>query len=239
MFKEKYIRDNDLIKPDDDFLERLKDSVAKEEKVVHIGDFVDYENAEQFEQLGEENDVLINIPLNKRKGVRWQRVIAIAACFAVVLTIAFTAGKNNLFGEENIQADMGTFVSEELTESDEIISEVNEDCIKLYNKICDLFENSNAIVYEMDDYKQSESGMEYLQGVKDQCRKLEVQERDEIIGDIVANQYVLTDTIQGWDSITYYMAEFENQSYVVFGICEEQYIYIAEISGLQNMAASE
>ncbi len=239
MFREKYIRDNDLIKPDDDFLKRLKDSVVQEEKIVHIGNFVDYENTEQFEQLGNGQDVQENVSLEQRKGVRWQRVIAVAACFAIVLVAAFVAGRDNMFGEENIQADMGNLVSEELAEPDQTVSEVDEMSVELYSQVSGLFENSNAVIYEMEAYQQGETGMEYMQETRDQWRKLEIKERDEIISDIVSDRYVLIDIPQDEDSITYYMAEFENQSYVVFGICEKQYIYIAEVSGMQSMAANE
>ncbi len=237
MFKEKYIKDNDLIKPDDDFLERLKHSIAQEEKVVHIGDFVDYENAEQFGDLGEMQKDSKNVSVTMKNSRRWQRTVAVAACLVIVLAATIIAGNRNMLGDSNMQADMGKFVSEELEDKAQTVNQMDEECIKIYNQVVDWFANGNAIVYEVDAYQPSEAGMEYVQESKEQWRKLAMQEREDIVSNITLDRYVLTDVTEGWNSVIYYIAEFDNESYVVFGICDEQYIYIAEVSGLQSMAA--
>lgn len=234
MFREKYIKDNDLIRPDDDFLERLKVSVAQEDKIIHIGEYVDYENAEQFEKIGQENVEEHISPSIKKRNVRWKPVVAIAACLALVCTIAFVAGDTASFNDNGLQADMGTLVSEDKNEDN--VTEIDEDSIEKFNQVCSLLESDNAIIYEMASYDPMQSGMSYLQESKKNGRELDIQERDELIGDILAKKYVLTNTTAEWDSEVYYMAEFENQSYVIFAIGGE-YIYIAEVSGVQSMAS--
>ena len=51
MFKERYIKDNQLIQPDDDFLARMKDAVLQEQQTLQIGEYVDYENADDFSEI--------------------------------------------------------------------------------------------------------------------------------------------------------------------------------------------
>lgn len=236
MFKDKYMKDNDLIKPDDAFLERLKYSVAQEEKLIHIGDFVDYENAEQFDSLeGVQRDSKTSTD-EVHDNWKWKKIVAVAACFAIVLASAIVAGNNNLFGDNNLQADMGKFVSGELEYEKQTAYQLDEEYIKMYNQVVDWFANSNAIIYEMHDYQPGTEKMKELSESRRQWQKLETQEREDIISSITLNRYLLTDVADGWDSVIYYIAEFDNQSYVVFGICDKQYIYIEEVSGLQSMA---
>ena len=76
MFKEAYVRDNELIKPDDDFLRRLADSVEQEKKTNVDG-----------------------------SRITWKNVIAIAACFLIVCGLAFASSQMNLsYGQDGMQA---------------------------------------------------------------------------------------------------------------------------------------
>lgn len=235
MFREEYIKDNELIKPDDDFLRRLKESVKQEDEVVHIGDYVDYDNAESFEKLGREDTTVIEIQTKKKRGSGWKTFSMIAACFVLICTIAFAVGRTGMIGGEGLQAGMESALSEELYTTEDA-SDVSEECIELYNKVYDLFVTNNVVIYEMDSYVQDDNGIESLEKSKNEYRELDMQERDELIGDILANNYSLVDTTEEFDSVTYYLAEFENQTCVVFAIDSNQFIYVVEVSGIQNMA---
>lgn len=236
MFREDYIKDNELIKPDDDFLTRLKESVKQEEEIVHIGDYVDYTNADSFEKIGRDDTNVVEMKTGRKISLGWKTFSMIAACFVLVGVIAFAVGNDSLLGGEGLRAEMESGLSEEIFTSNETASDLDEEYIALYDEVYDLFATSNVVIYEMDSYIDSGDGIECLAESTDQYRELEIQDRDELVGNILAEQYVLTDTTEEWDSVMYYLVEFENQTYVVLAVGSDQFICIEGMSEIQKMA---
>lgn len=236
MFREDYIKDNELIKPDDDFLARLKESVRQEEEVVHIGDYVDYTNADSFEKLGRDEEAVVKMKTRGKSDSSWNTFSMIAACLVLVGAIVFAVGSDGLFGGEGLRAEMESGISKDIFTSKADVSNLSEEYTALYDEMYNLFATSNVVIYEMDSYVASGDGIEYLAESTSRYRELEIQDRDELVGNILAEQYVLTDTTEEWDSVTYYLAEFENQTCVVFAVGSDQFICIEDMSGIQKMA---
>lgn len=237
MFREEYIKANEQIRPDDVFLERLKRTVKQEDRVVHLGDYVDYENSEAFEVIGGHNDNVMDVSAEKKRRIAWKEIVAIVACFILVCTVAYTAGNADLFGnEQGLQAGMESLLTDmNETEIDEE-SVIDVERQKLYKKTCDLFATSNVVIYEVEGFPQNDSGMEFLNELKSAQCELSPAQRDELVGDIVAENYTLCDNCEMFSETKYYVAEFENDSYVYFAIDSDKYIFIEEVSGLQSLA---
>lgn len=231
MFREEYIKDNELIKPDDDFLRRLKESVKQDDDIVHIGEYVDYDNAENFEKIGRTDTVVIDIKSKKARNSGWKTFSFFAACFVLICTIAFTIGKTGVIGGEGLQAGVESAFSKSATKG---TSDFRQEYMELYNKVCDLFATSNFCVYEMASCVQDdelESGDKFA----NRYRKLTAQETDALVDGILAGNYGLADTTEEFDFMTYYLAEFENQVCVMFITDSKQFIYVVKVSGMQNI----
>ena len=240
MFKESYIKDNSQIKPDDEFLARLKENVLQEEKEVHIDTCVilpDDESHTGRKHLG--------------TGKKW---LVAAACFVFVCTLVFVAVQQDFlhFGtslktdlesvihggesEETVQENSEDFTISSVTEISEE-NELSEQCQQQYKKVCDLFKESNVVIYRTENF-DAESGIEYLQKNLMNQTKLNHEERDELVGDILAEKYILTESKEEFEKTEYYVAAFEGDLYVYFLIGDAQYIYIEEVSEIQSVASN-
>ena len=242
MFKEKYVRDNELIKPDDAFLERLKESVKQEEEEeVHIGEYIDLSNVKRFEDI--ERDGNFSDDAGQKSGkITWKNMVAIAACFVFVCTFAFVVGKTNILENNKVlQAGMESIFDkkDERDASQAVTSEAempDASCQEQFDKAYQLFLNANVVIYEVDGLPEEVNGISYLQEVKEAQPELEASERDELIGDIIARKYVLVDSMEAFEDAMYYVAVFEYDSYVLFAIDSQQHIYIEKVSGIQSLA---
>ena len=222
MFKEKYIKDNNLIKPDDAFLERLKETVGQEDNVVHIGEYIDLDDVKSLHELQDSKEI------KKKDVMTWKNIVVIAASFAVVCALAFTAGKMDwLHNNQVLQAGMQSIFSVEEKET----SSVNTDAERVY----ELFLNYSVVIYEVNEFSQ-EKGISYLQKLEDCGRELSVAERDELVGGVLGKQYILKDSMEEFDDAKNYVAIFGNDCSVCFVIDSETYIYIESVSGLQSLA---
>lgn len=231
MFREEYIKANQKIKPDDDFLKRLKESVVQEDAVIHIGDYVDWENVTSI------NDVE-NVPsvkdVSMKRRFTWKNIAVIAACFVFVCTLSFVASKMDIVnGNKGLQAGMESVIRGDDTAEKKLQStELQEQ----YQTVRKMFDTMNVVIYETDKFAGEESGMKYLQDLYGSESELDSSDRDELIENIVAGQYTVKDSLEEFDNAKYYVAEFEDRSCVCFAV-DEKYIYIAQISGIQRMAA--
>lgn len=224
MFREKYIKDNELIKPDEDFLRRLKETVSQEE--VHIGDYVDYDNSESFEKIGNTDAAVIDFQQRKNaKKFALKTFSVIAACFALVCAVAFVAGEDGIVGGGGLQAGMESALPEGVSED---ALALREEAIDTYNKVKEWFATRNVMIYEIDYAYQESEGSESSDMLQNQYSEVDVQVKDELIRDVLADNYDLADTMEEFDSVVFYMAKFENQTCVLFATDTKQNIYIIE-----------
>jgi len=191
MFKEAYVRDNELIKPDDDFLRRLADSVEQEKKTNVDG-----------------------------SRITWKNVIAIAACFLIVCGLAFASSQMNLsYGQDGMQAGVKA-----------VFQNKNK---RQYQQVCKLLQSNSAEIYEMTSWMQDESGMYYLEDNMESQTKIDTNKQEKLICGILDEQYILKDQLGDLENVKYYAARFDDGIVVYFAIEEQQYIYIAEVFGMQ------
>lgn len=231
MFREEYIKANEEIKPDEEFLARLKETVSQDDKVVQIGEYVNLEEVTSLADVSSET--------GKQQGMRmhltWKNVVVIAACFAFVITLSFAAGQMDILNEnEGIQAGMETVFSEEEAVTSE--SAVDVEMERQYMLVQDMFSEREVILYEVPDFSEEKTGMQYLQELRGSSYELGKEERDELVGAVVAQKYVLTASMEEFEEPTFYVAEFDDQSFICFATDKNGYIYIMEISGIQSMA---
>lgn len=236
MFREKYIRDNELVKPDDDFLNHLKESVMQEDEKIHINDYVDYANSDNFEKIGKGDDKVVTMSSREKRKLTWGKLAAVAACFVFACTVAYTVGRSDAPGTEGIQTNMESVLPETTVAPDDSTGNVNQEDAAVADELYELFSMNNVRIYEIDSYQQDMGGIEYIQDQLQDYRQLDIKERDELVNNILNNRYILSDTAENLNNPIYYIAEFENRSSVVFAIDSDYNIYIVEISGIQNMA---
>ncbi len=241
MFREEYIKANEQIKPDDDFLKRLKESVAKElsteqsaaegETIIHIGDYVDLKNAPDITNM-EAVVTSSQQVVSWGKGIRWKNIAVVAACFVFICTLSFMASKMDILDDrKGLQAGVESVVYDD--------NELNADNVILqeqYQEMRKLFDTMNVVVYETQEFQVDETEKEYLQSLRESGEELTSTDRDELVGDILANQYNVKGSLEELDGVKYYLAEFEDRSCVCFAIDDNGSIYIVMISGIQSLA---
>lgn len=243
MFREEYIKANEQIQPDNEFLERLKTAVAEEDRVVHIGDYVDYENSEDFEVVGKHSNRVTYSA--KQRRITWKKVVAIAACFILLCTMAFVVGNVNLLengqglqvGMESVIEDMDKGKSEKgaaETKPDDV--QVDVECQKQYEIVYNLFVNNNVVIYEVDEFGQNDNEIAYLQELQKGDFALRPEQRDELVGNITAKKYILCDNCEDFSDTKCYVAQFEDDTCVYFIIDADEYIYIDAVSGIKSLA---
>ena len=238
MFREEYIKANEQIKPDDDFLKCLKETVAKEasteqgatesDTISHIGDYVDLKNAPDITNI-ETAITSSNQVVNRRKGITWKKIVVVAACFVFIATLSFMASKMDILNEhKGLQAGVEWVLYDD--------NESNANNVSLqeqYQEMCKLFDTMNVVIYETQKFRVDELEKEYLQ---DNGEALTSTDRDELVSDILANQYNVKGRLEELDDAKYYLAEFEDRSCACFVIDDNGYIFIAMISGIQSLA---
>lgn len=243
MFREEYIKANEQIKPDDDFLRQLKENIQQENKIVRIGEYIDYENADMFSNIAETYNDKKDITIKEKKCVLWKKMTVLVACFALVCTMVFVVSKVDLFGaKQGLQAGMESVVdgmkeTEDL--KDNIVSKesvFDANYLQKYEKAYDLFKTSNVVIYETEQFELDGSRIEYLHELQKKQCELAPAERDDLVGRILAKQYTLCDSSEEFKDSIYYVAEFEDGSCVFFVIGANEYIYIEEVSGIQSLA---
>ena len=111
MFREEYIKANEQIKPDDDFLKRLKETIAKEavteqgsaesDTIIHIGDYVDLKNVPDITNI-ETAMTSLNGVTCRRKSIAWKKTAVVAACFVFIATLSFVASKMDILNEHGL-----------------------------------------------------------------------------------------------------------------------------------------
>lgn len=240
MFKEDYIKDNNQIHPDESFLTELKETIQEErQKIVQdTGE----DSVEIF--IGQEADYQKKVSRsNKRFWMGW----AAAACVVLVCILGILSDGIDLdFSNDSLKGDVKTVfhsnAEDEKSDEDktgqpaENDSEVSTKCKEQYQRVLHLFEQQNVIIYETEDFMLGGSGIEYLnKNLKDSI-ELSNEECSELVGNILAEKYTLTEDLGNLDKSRYYIAKFENGSGVSFIIGKDKYIYIHEMWGLQNVA---
>lgn len=231
MFKEAYIRDNNRIKPDEDFLARLKEAVSQEEEtVVHI---------QEYTVLSENGNAGKKTTCNDR---RIRNIFVVAACFVCVFAVVFWVNERGLLGNgENLKADLEWIFNhnksdnlfEKRTDNEPVISEEYQN---RYERMYRLFQKSNVSIYNIEDIELTEKVLEDVQELTGKSTALSHEERDELVGSILSERYTLTDSKGEFESAEYYIAVFEDGSYVCFVIEAGEYIYIEMISDIQSLA---
>ncbi len=233
MFREEYIKANEQIKPDEDFLKRLKESVAQRESVIHFGDYVDLDNTTSITDMKTTNDLVKSAKSIKTRTM-WKNIVRVAACFAFVCTMAIVVGKMDVMKDnQGLQAGVESIIHEA-----DGASATTEDTLlqDKYQKLYTLFDTMNVVLYEVESVDINKIGIEYLQNVKEEGNALGMSERDKLVGNILASHYTVKGSFEELDNAKCFVAEFEDDSWVCFAVDDSGYLYIAELSGIQSMA---
>lgn len=219
MFKEHYIKDNNLIKPDKKFLSKLK-----EETIC----------------LQDHEEVRENVVPFKRSRIIWT---VIAACFMCILVAGIVIdrldiGQNGGFLQGKIHMILQNKVEDTSKEENqdsnmEKSSMISEDCKRQYDKVLTLFQNRTVKLYETNKFTGHSDALEYLE--KENMTELNHSERDEMVGNILAEKYRLAESTEAFQNLRYYVARFEDDSCVCFVVGDEESIYIEAISGVSIM----
>lgn len=232
MFKEKYIKANNSIRPDEKFLESLKENVKQEEKYIQISEYVEYDevaNVKAYRQgdVSEKN--------GRFSG--WKKMVGIAACFAIVCVVVFMAGGQAWLDEGNgLGADIETIFRRGQEATSEISESTAETLTKDYKQLVDWLKVKQVEIYEVEGFLDDQSGLTYINQALEQGRKLSIQERDTLVGDILAERYSVVNHLDELKQPTCYVVKFSDDSGVCFAIGVESDIYIQEVFGLQDMA---
>lgn len=243
MFKEDYIKDNNQIKPDEDFLMELKKKVTDEE--IKMAEDVREQQTATLEESAEEKETVLGVC--SRPWLKWA---VLTACGVLLLVAGVMFGDVELGGDgTSLKGDMKAVLRKETEDDSEKSEEYadaasrkennsseNADAQKRYEKVIRLFQKLNVVIYEIQDFSLSESDLEYLKKNKETSNVLDAADRDDLVGSILAEKYELVETIVDFSESKYYIAEFEDGSVCRFAIGDGEYIYIDEVSGVQNVA---
>ncbi len=225
MFKENYIKANDSIKPDEEFLERLRDAVKQEEKHIQIQDYVEFENMDSIENYEKENAVAQAKPFRL-----WKRIAVAAACFLVV--IGFTIGRLDWLKDgKGLGANIETILAEDEETSLEAAGTPDEKSVAQYEQMLEWFQTKQVVIYEIDSVQGISDGFLYVQRITEKEKELSVQEKDVLVADILAGKYQLADYLNESEQMNCYVAEFDEGLYVCFVIGSKNVLYIEEVFG--------
>lgn len=241
MFKEDYIKDNNQIHPDEDFLKELREAIQDEKQKIAKKE----EEASVEIFIGQENDYQGSAGhRHKRTWAGW----AVAACVAFVCILGvMSVGIDLDFSNDSLRGDVKSVFhssaedeksgngdkTERMTENS---SEVSTGCREQYQRVLRMLQQQNVILYETENFMLGGSGMEYLHRDAEDSMELGREERSELVGGILAEKYTLVENTENLGNPIYYIAEFENGSGVSFIIGDNEYIYIHEVWGLQSLA---
>lgn len=231
MFREEYIKANEEIKPSEEFLARLKETVALEDKVIQIGEYVNLEDITSIAEFSNESMARQKV----RKNLSWKNVAMMAACFIFVFFLSFVASKIDILNDnQGIQAGMEDAFADEKDIPFEGMDDTQLE--QQYQLVQDMFSKKDVIIYEVSDFSGEKNGMQYLQELYGSSYELGKEERDELVGAIVAGTYMLKPSLEELDAPIYYVAEFDDHTFVYFVVDNNGYIHIVEISGIQSLA---
>lgn len=231
MFKDAYINDNERIKPDDEFLEQLKKMVAQEE--VQIAGGVDGNNVDNSSLR---KNVRVENPSIERM-VIWKRAIGIAACFVIICTTIYAVSGGTLLQEYKMVTRLQEAFSGEEMKEDKI--EIDLETKQLYDAVYELFQTYNVTVYSIGDQMPSVISVDYLDGLRNSQYEVTADERDDLIGNILNQKYEIVESMEALKNVQCYVAEFENDSFAVFAVEADKYIYIKEVSDVQILTYRE
>lgn len=207
MFREDYIKDNDRIKPDEEFLTRLKESVAEEKQSTQTP---------------------------------WLKWGTLVAALALVCVLGYMAGgftntdalKGNV--ESSVkQQDDAAVQSQDAQEQD---SKVSDACQEQYGQVIRLFQKLNVSIYQIDAFEMNGDALQELTQDEKNQNELSHEQRDELVGNILAEKYTLAETTELFQTSEYYVAEFEDGTCVYFVVGDEEYIFIEKVSEIQSVA---
>lgn len=225
MFKENYIKANDSIKPDEEFLERLRDAVKQEEKHIQIQDYVEFENMDSIENYEKENAVAQAKPFRL-----WKRIAVAAACFLVVIGFAVVR-LDWLKDGKGLGANIETILAEDEETSLEAAGTPDEKSVAQYEQMLEWFQTKQVVIYEIDSVQGISDGFLYVQRITEKEKELSVQEKDVLVADILAGKYQLADYLNESEQMNCYVAEFDEGLYVCFVIGSKNVLYIEEVFG--------
>ena len=224
MFKERYIKDNQLIKPDDDFLVRMKTTVLQEQQKLHIGEYVDYENAQDFSQIEKYHSPDES---NSRWGDRakkWAPFALAAACVALVCGVFWGTGNLEFSKQEGLKINMKSALE------DDAEHDVSDSKIKLLHKV---IKEEDGIIYQIDsEYECDNVDVSLLE---DGGKRLSEEEKDGLIRNILEDDYKEVTSMNEMQSPLCYAICYDAQQYILFAIDEDE-ICILNVSDIEAVA---
>ncbi len=225
MFKERYIKDNQLIQPDDDFLARMKTAVLQEQQALHIGEYVDYENAEEFSEI-ENYDFPDSVySLSAKRMKKWVP-FALAACVALVCGVLFGMGNIEFSKQKGLKANVKTMLDKEKTQDDAYAEST-------FQTFCEMLKTYDAIVYRLDAVADFDD--EEILDLKKNANEISDEEKEQLVRDILDNTYQVVSTAEQMQSATYFMVCFDSKQYALLAIDEDE-LYVIDISEIETLA---
>lgn len=199
MFKDNYIKDNEQIKPDEEFLARLKAAVAEEKKEI----IVDSEKTTDYREINETAKDKKTVPFVAYKG-KW---IAMAACVALLFMAGFLG--NNI--KNYVNTNGGSLQGKSLIDKAE-----KTETEKTYMSF-KAFIQKDVYIYEVKSFEETD-----IQNKVELSR----EDRETIISAILADKYNVVENKMQEDSAKYYVViDAENNTYY-FALGNEKEIYI-------------
>lgn len=236
MFKDAYRNDNERIKPDDEFLEQLKKTLAQE-KIVHMADLT---NNKSVAYVGDKERVQVKNPFIARK-VIWKYVIGIAACLVIACTAVYAVNRGGLLQDYKMMTRLQDALFDEATEDEmaEDKKELDLETKQMYDMIYSLFQTYNVVIYNVETLATSDVTTEYLDELRNSQYEVSAEERDGLVADILNQKYEFVESMETFKNSQYYVAEFENDSFAVFVVESDKYIYIQEVSDVPVLTYRE
>ncbi len=226
MFKERYIKDNQLIQPDDDFLARMKTAVLQEQQALHTGEYVDYENAEEFSEIENyEYPGTVRL-LSQKRMKKWASFALAAACVALVCGVFFGMGDIGFSKQKDLKANVKTMLDDEKMQDDAYAEST-------FQTFCEMLKTHDVIMYQLDMIADFDD--ENILDLKKNASELSDEKKEQLVRDILDNRYQVVSTIEPMQSASYFMVSFDSQQYAIFAIDEDE-IYVIDITEIETLA---
>lgn len=226
MFKERYIKDNQLIQPDDDFLARMKDAVLQEQQTLQIGEYVDYENADDYSEIENYESVsTVDSRWGKRMN-KWAPFVLAAACVALVCGVFIGTGNVEFSKQKGLKVNLESMLKGNASQdiSDEKAT---------FDALCKMIKNDDEVVYRLEGTPNFDD--KKISDLKKKSSVLSDEDKEQLLGDILQEQYQLVATMNQMQSPVYYMVCFNTQQYAVL-VLDEDELYIMKISEIETFA---
>ncbi len=225
MFKDAYIKDNEIIRPDDEFLEQLKKKVAQERNKIDV----------RLSENGELDGMnYMKVTNNKDSSfvgkLLWKRVVAIAACFALMCMAVYVANVGDILDEYKMTTHLQDIFLDEKAKDETKDEEIDTETKHKWDALYKLFQTSNAVIYNVGNTIPSDVSMVYIDTLRDSQCEMKSKERDNLVADILNQRYEILESIESFEDVYCYVAKFENDCFVVFAVKADKYIYIDVVS---------